>query len=98
MVSRDEYQRIIESFMMEMPGIVITTEATLRKLRNLGPELDEYIHGLRDPEASPEVILRTAFGLIDEFVRDTWDNTIDESYRLYSDLARGRSSSGEAAT
>lgn len=98
MVSRDEYQRVIESFMMEMPGIVFTTEPALRKLPNLGPELDEYITGLRDPEASPDMILRTAFGLIDEFVRDTWDNTIDSSYQLYSDLSHGHSKSGEAAT
>ena len=98
MVSRDEYQRVIESFLMEMPGLVITTEPALRKLPKLGSELDEYVGALRDTEASPEELLRTALGLIDEFVRDTRDSTIDECYRLYSDLSRGRSGTGEATT
>jgi len=98
MVSRDEYQRIIESFMMEMPGIVITTEARLRKLPHLGPELDEYVSGLRDPSSTPEELLRTALGFVDEFVRDTWDDTIDASYQLYCDLGRGSSSSNDLAT
>jgi hypothetical protein len=98
MISRDEYERVVESFMMEMPGIVITTEDRLRKLPNLGPELDEYLTGLRDPTASPEEVLRTAFGLVDEFVRDVWNRAIDESYQLYSDLGRGRSGSDVRAT
>ena len=98
MVSRDEYQRIIESFMMEMPGMVITSETSIRKLPRLGPELDHYLASLRDPAASPEDVLRTAFGLIDEFVADRWDDVIDASYQLYSDLRRGQSGSGDLAT
>jgi hypothetical protein len=97
MVGRDEYERVIESFMMEMPGIVVTTEPALRKLPHLGPELDEYMPSLRDPAASPEQVLRTAFGLIDEFVREKWSIAIAESYQLYCDLARGGSGSGGAA-
>jgi hypothetical protein len=99
MVNRDEYDRVVESFMMEMPGVCIThSEAVLRKLPHLGPELDEYIALLRDPNLSPGEVLRTAFGLIDEFVRDTWESTMSESYALYADLARGSSESGPRAT
>jgi hypothetical protein len=98
MVSRDEFARVIESFMKEMPGLVITTEPVLRKLPRLGPELDEYIAGLRDPTRSADEVLGTAFGLVDEFVRDTWEHVIDESYRLYADLRGHSSSVSEAAT
>src|SRR5690242_14901816 len=99
MVDRGEYDRVIESFMMEMPGQCLTqSEASLRKLPNLGPELDEYLAQLRDPSRTPEEVLQTALGLVDEFVRDTWDRVMAESYTLYTDLARGSSGSNAAAT
>ena len=92
MVSREEYARVIESFMMEMPGLCMThNEAALRRLPALGPELDEYLAQLRDPSLSADKVLATAFGFVDEFVGAAWDEVITESYALYVDLAGGRS-------
>ena len=94
MVSRDEYARIIESFMMEMPGLCMThNEAALRQLPPLSEELDAYITQLRDPSRSPDQVLATAFGFVDEFVGAAWQDVIAESYALYVDLSRARSGS-----
>ena len=92
MVSRDEYARIIESFLMEMSGHVHTySEAALRALPEFGAELDEHVRILRDPATQAADAVPLAFGLVDEFVEATWDDTITECYALYVDMSGGRS-------
>ena len=92
MVSREEYARIIESFLIEMTGHVHTySDAALRALPDFGAELDEHVRLLRDPATQATDAVPMAMGLVDEFVRATWDDTISECYGLYVDMSRGRS-------
>ena len=92
MVSREEYARIIESFLTEMSGHVHTySEPALRALPDFGGELDEHMRILRDPATPAAAAVPLAFGLVDEFVGATWHDTITECYALYVDMTKGRS-------
>jgi hypothetical protein len=91
MISQTEYEKVIESFMMEMEAIVVVQSAKL----SLSPEsvkmLDEHFVKLRDSKTPSKEILAAAFALVDEFVETNHADVFKEAYALYVDMSGGKS-------
>ena len=69
MISRDEYERVISTFIVELNHILAHTRAeNLQALPKFESEMGHYLADLRDPGHEPFQTLYTAFGLVDEFI------------------------------
>jgi hypothetical protein len=69
MISREEYERVISTFLVELNHILLHTRAeSLQTLPKFGSELGQYLADLRGPGLDPAQTLYTAFGLVDEFI------------------------------
>lgn len=92
MITRDEYARAIDSFLMELHGSVAAlTEADIQRMPAFLAELQESIQYFRNPSTTLENVVGFSFGVIDEYVRATWAEAIDESYALFVDMSGGKS-------
>ena len=69
MISREEYERIISDFIVELNHIILHARAEdIRSLPRFEVEMGTYLADLRDPTQEPHRALYSAFGLVDEFV------------------------------
>ncbi|GAB3357564.1 hypothetical protein [Lysobacter tyrosinilyticus] len=69
MISREEYERIIADFIVELNHIILHTGAGhIRALPRFESGMGMYLADLRDPAQEPHQVLYSAFGLVDEFV------------------------------
>jgi len=91
MIEQKEYEKVIESFLMEMEAIVAVQSARLSRSPELAKTLSEHFLTLRDSKTPNDEILATAFALIDEFVETNRADVIKEAYALYVDLSGGKS-------
>jgi len=90
MISREDHESAIEGFMMEMSAICSAQRSTtLKSLPGFLDEVKEHVELSRD--ATPEETLAMSFGLVDEFVKASWDSAMREAYALYVDMNGGRS-------
>ncbi len=88
MISRDEYERVIESFMMEMQATCAGLRAhDIHRLPEFVQELHETKSRLCHPASADEDIVGFAFGILDEFVHAAWTTVMDDSYALYVALS-----------
>lgn len=92
MIDREEYERVVESFLMELQfACASLTDTKLEILPHFVSELQESIAALRDPSRTNADIVGFSFGIIDEFVLATWPTIITEAYALYTDFSGGKS-------
>jgi hypothetical protein len=92
MLSLEEYQKAIDSFMMEMQGTCnAVTADQLRQLPKLAVEIEEFKRAIQVPATQNETLIGLAFGLFDEFVHATQVESIRECYYLYIDAVGGKS-------
>ncbi|MDP9311759.1 MAG: hypothetical protein M3R24_12910 [Chloroflexota bacterium] len=88
MISRDEYERVIESFMMEMQAMCAGLRASdLQQLPRFVQELQEAKLLLCNPTPADEDLVGYAFGILDEFVHAAWTTVMQDSYALYVALS-----------
>ena len=92
MISREEYEGVIDSFLMELQGFFgALSEAELERLFASSEELREAVLVLRDGTGTDDELLGAAYGSVDEFIHAVWHQLIAESYALYVDLSGGKS-------
>ena len=92
MINFEEYQKVIDTFMMEMQGTCFTVTADqLQQLPNFAIEIEEFKRATQDPAIQNETLVGLAFGLFDEFVHATQVESIRECYNLYVDTVGGKS-------
>ncbi len=92
MLSLEEYQTVIDTFMMEMQGTCdAVTAVQLQQLPKLGSEIEEFKRVVNEPSVSNESLIGLAFGLFDEFVHATYNSSIHECYDLYLDTVERKS-------
>ena len=89
MISRQEFGRVVESFMGELGAICGSqSSADLDQLPGFDKEFREASEILRNPLTDRSVVLTTAFGLIDDFVDVAKHRVLDEAYAFYVDQQR----------
>ena len=77
-MTKDEYARAIESFIMEMTAVV-EGERDPKRI----PDFAEHANQLRSPQTADSELLASAFALFNEYVSEHWSEAIDESFRLF---------------
>jgi hypothetical protein len=88
MLSLEDYQKVIDTFMMEMQSTCNTITADqLRQLPDLIAEVENFKRAIQDSAIQNETLIGLAFGLFDEFVHATWNEATLESYHLYADMS-----------
>ena len=84
MVTRAEYERILESFLGELSAICASLRLEdVRKLQGMSDEVVAAREILTDPKTTDNVLLSTAVGLIDEYVSRDRARVLAESYAFY---------------
>jgi len=84
MLSREEYERIITTFLVELNHLCLNAcENDLLALPRLKTVIDGYLEDLRDPGNDPSQALRTAFSYVDEYVGADWDRVASIGYEAY---------------
>jgi hypothetical protein len=91
MIDQKEYEKAVETFMMEMEAIVAVQSAKLSRSPELAKTLGEHFATLRDSKTPNDEIFASAFALIDEFVEANRTEVIKEAYALYVDMSGGKS-------
>jgi hypothetical protein len=92
MVNREEYERVVDSFLMELRGICSAiNKADLNRLPGFAKELRESIAMLCDPSTADEDVVGLAFGIVDVFMQAEWADIMEECYALYVDMSGGKS-------
>ena len=84
MLSREEYERVIEAFLVELNHLCLdASEKDLRGLPRLNLEIDDYLKEFRDPEKDPGQVLYYAFAYLDEYIGADWDRVASAGYEAY---------------
>lgn len=84
MLSRNEYERVIEVFLVELNHLCMdATDKDLRSLPRLASEIDGYLLDFRDPANDADQILRCAFAYLDEYCGANRENVITAGYEAY---------------
>lgn len=84
MLTRDEFGLAVSHFLRELSGAcLVQNQASLARLDGFLEELREALKTFRVDAVQEQVVLSTAFGLIDEFVSRTWDEHLNEAYSSY---------------
>jgi hypothetical protein len=92
MLSREEYERVIESFLMELQATYADLgDQDVHQRPTFVQELHEAKVLLCNPESSDSDIVGYAFGVVDEFVHAAWTEVMHEAYALYVDLSGNQS-------
>lgn len=92
MLSFEEYQKAIDTFMWEMQATCsAVTAEQLQQLPELISDLEEFKRALTELSINNEALIGLAFGLFDKFVHITKDKSIRDCYELYVDMHRGKS-------
>ncbi len=91
MVTKAEYEQILESFLGELSAICASLRPEdVRKLQGLSDELEAAREILTDPKITDSVLLSTAVGLIDEYVARDRSRVLAESYAFYKSQETGK--------
>ena len=94
MLSREEYERVIKVFLVELNHLCLeASEQSLRALPRLSPEIDGYLGEFRDPGNDPGQALYHAFAYLDEYIGADWDRVASAGYEAYK-IAQSRDASG----
>jgi len=91
MVSRDDFERVIDSFLLDLRGVC--AGKSLRELQAIPDFYKEYQESvalLKHEHTSGSDYLPLAFGMIDEFVRASWQEVVEGGYRHYRAVAGSR--------
>ena len=90
MISREDFDRAVESFLKELQA---TSEGLAAGSLEVGleSELADRLAILGDPSISGAEKVATAVSIVREYVDATWPELLHESYALYVDLSGGRS-------
>jgi hypothetical protein len=84
MISREEYERVISDFIVELNHIILHTRAEdIRSLPQFEDEMGAYLADLRDPTQEPYQVLYSAFGLVDEFVHADRDRILAATFEAH---------------
>src|SRR3954447_6899258 len=96
MVSRDDYERVIDSFLAELQATIAgLTVDKLPRNQIFHDGLQESLSALRDPTIPPEEAIGFAFTIVDEFVNILKSKIIDDSYVFYVDTNEGQVRQGK---
>ena len=82
-MTKDEYARAIESFIMEMT-VVVEGERDPKRI----PDFAEHAEQLRSPQTPNSELLAASFALFNEYVSEHWSEAIAESFQLFPDFQR----------
>ena len=94
MLSRQDYERIIEIFFVELNHLCLNaSENDLRALPRLATEIDGYLKELRDPENDAGQVLRYAFAYLDEYRGADWNRIVSTGYEAYK-IAQSKPAGG----
>ncbi len=99
MITREEYERVISDFIVELNSIILHTGAeSIRALPRFEGEMGAYLAELRDPSQAPHQTLYSAFGLVDEFVHSDRERILAATFDAYrlGENNRGSSQPAEA--
>ncbi len=81
MLSREEYERVVQVFLVELNHLCLdASNQALRALPRLSPEIDSYLDELRDAANDPGQALRYAFAYLDEYIYADWDRVALAGY------------------
>jgi hypothetical protein len=84
MISREEYERLITNFIVEVNHILLhTREEDLLKLPTFHKAMGSYLDDLRNPTRDPSQALYSAFGLVDEFVHADFSRVLALTYEAH---------------
>jgi hypothetical protein len=84
MLSRDEYDRVIQVFLVELNHLCKNaSENELQKVPRLSSEIASYLGDLRDPARDAAQTLYTAFAFLDEYVAADWERIATAAYDAY---------------
>lgn len=85
MLSRDEYERAIGTFLVELNHLClnVVSDDHLRSLPGLAAEIDSYLADLRDPENTARQALYCAYALVDEYVGADREIVFSAGYEAY---------------
>ena len=84
MISREEHERIISDFIVELNHIILHTRSEdIRALPRFEGEMGTYLADLRDPTQEPHQVLYSAFGLVDEFVHADRERILAATFEAY---------------
>jgi hypothetical protein len=84
MLSREEYERIIHVFLVELNHLCLNAdEKDLHALPRLRSVMDEYLEELRNAENNAAQVLHYAFGYIDEYIDADWERVASAGYEAY---------------
>ncbi|HKB05148.1 MAG TPA: hypothetical protein VKD90_23185 [Gemmataceae bacterium] len=91
MLSREEYERIIRTFLVELNHLCAeASEPELRAMPRFEKEIDSYLADLQEPITDAAYSLRTAFAFVDEYVGADWQTVITAGYDAYLLSQRAR--------
>jgi hypothetical protein len=92
LVTRVEYERVVESLLNELSFIVAgLTQDDLHALPKFTQELRETRVVLDNTAIADAHLVGVSFGVVDEFVHAAWDTVMSEAYALYVDMSGGES-------
>jgi hypothetical protein len=81
MVTREEYERIITKFLVELNHRCLDiSEQQLRSLPRFNSEIEHYVAELRDPANDAAQLLRQAFAYVDEYLGADWAQVMKAGY------------------
>ena len=96
MVSREEHQQIISSFIVELNRLLLHIRPEdIHALPRFEKDMGQYISDLRDPTKEPFQALYTAFGLVDEFIHADRERILTTAYEAHQ-VGEGNRSRSEA--
>jgi hypothetical protein len=86
-MTRDEYEKIISSYLMELQGIIAALrDDHLLDSLELIAEIEEFKKRMGDPKISDADFVGFCFGIVDQYIHDFWKDTISDGFDLYRDL------------
>jgi hypothetical protein len=94
MMSREEYERVIKVFLVELNHLCLDApDKDLRALPAFNCEIDGYLTELHDQENDAGQMLYYAFAYLDEFIGADWDRIASTGYEAYK-IAQSKSAGG----
>ena len=88
MISREEFERIVDAFMGELSAIVVTESTSkLRRYPDFARQLSEVTNDVSSGTVDTDHLLTTAFGLVDGYVEAAQNEILDAAYEFYCDQA-----------
>src|SRR5262245_31470611 len=84
MLSRNEYDRLIKVFLVELNHLCLNmTDNDVRSSSGLSRELENYLSDLRDPNNDSGQTLYNAFAFVDEYCGANWEAVASAGYEAY---------------